>query len=80
LNSITDKNKGYARLKEILKNEAINTSGLKEVHKTFPWVHSAIGNAKKILQGVMVKNICKAILTNSVTSSIDDIYLICSKG
>jgi len=25
--------------------------GMKEVHKTFPWVHSAIGNAKKIMLG-----------------------------
>jgi len=51
LNAITDKYRGYAKLKEILKHEQINTSELKEVHKTFPWVHSAIGNAKKILQG-----------------------------
>jgi len=25
---------------------------MKEVHKTFPWVHSAIGNAKKIMTGL----------------------------
>jgi len=50
-NAITDKYKGYAKLKELLKHEEINTTGMKEVHKVFPWVHTAIGNAKKILQG-----------------------------
>jgi len=48
---ITDKYKGYAKLKDILKHTEINTTGMKEVHKTFPWVHSAIGNAKKIMLG-----------------------------
>jgi hypothetical protein len=51
-NVITDKYKGYSKLKEILKHEEINTSGMKEVHKVFPWVHSAIGNAKNILRGI----------------------------
>jgi hypothetical protein len=50
-NVITDKYKGYTKLKEIMNHEEINTSGMKEVHKTFPWVHTAIGNAKKILGG-----------------------------
>ena len=34
-----------------MNHQEINTSEMKEVHKAFPWVHSAIGNAKKILQG-----------------------------
>lgn len=50
-NAITDKYKGYAKLKELLKHEEINTSEIEEVHKVFPWVHTAIGNAKKVLQG-----------------------------
>jgi hypothetical protein len=49
--AMTDKYRGYAKLKEIVNHEEVNTSGMKEVHKTFPWVHSAIGNAKKILLG-----------------------------
>lgn len=49
--AITDKYKGYVNLNTILKHTEINTTGMKEVHKTFPWVHSAIGNAKKILLG-----------------------------
>ncbi len=61
LNAITGKYRGYAKLKEILKHEVINTSELKEVYKTFPWVHSAIGNAKKILQGFH-HSICKEYL------------------
>jgi len=50
-NAMTDKYKGYTKLKEIVNHEEINTSGMIEVHKTFPWVHTAIGNAKKILLG-----------------------------
>ena len=49
--AITDKYKGYSKLKELLKHEEINTSEIKEVHKVFPWVHSAIGNAKNLLRG-----------------------------
>jgi transposase-like protein len=50
-NVITDKYKGYTKLKEIMNHQEINTSEMKEVHKAFPWVHSAIGNSKKILLG-----------------------------
>jgi hypothetical protein len=50
--AITDKYKGYVKLKGILKHKEINTSGLKEIHTVFPWVHSAIGNAKKVLSGL----------------------------
>jgi len=50
--AMTDKYKGYSKLKDILQHEEINTSGMKEVHKIFPWVHSAIGNAKKVLLGM----------------------------
>jgi len=51
INAMTDKYRGYSKLKEILNHQEINTTGMKEVHKTFPWVRSAIGNSKKILQG-----------------------------
>jgi len=50
-NAITDKYRGYVKLKDLLKHEQINTSEIKEVHTVFPWVHSAIGNAKKIMIG-----------------------------
>ena len=50
-NVMTDKFKGYVKLNEIMNHQEINTSGMKEVHKTFPWVHTAIGNAKKLLLG-----------------------------
>lgn len=49
---ITDKYLGYVKLKDIIGHEEINTSGIKEVHKIFPWVHSAIGNAKNLLRGI----------------------------
>ncbi|MBK5260992.1 MAG: IS1595 family transposase [Peptostreptococcaceae bacterium] len=48
---------GYNKLKLIVKqHDVINTSELIEVHKVFPWVHSAIGNAKKILDGIHHSN------------------------
>lgn len=50
-NVITDKYKGYTKLKEIMNHQEINTTGMIEVHKSFPWVHTAIGNAKKIQMG-----------------------------
>ncbi len=50
--AITDKYQGYSKLKELINHHQINTSELKEVHKVLPWVHSAIGNAKKVLQGL----------------------------
>ena len=54
---VSDAYKGYNKLEEIIKqHESINTSQLKEVHKVLPWVHSAIGNAKKILQGIHHSN------------------------
>ncbi|GAH68137.1 unnamed protein product [marine sediment metagenome] len=49
--------KGYNKLESIIgKHEIINTSEIKESHKVLPWVHSAIGNAKKILQGIHYSN------------------------
>ena len=45
---ISDGYNGYNQLKLIVKqHDVINTSELTEVHKALPWVHSAIGNAKK---------------------------------
>lgn len=54
---LSDAYKGYNKLEAIIKqHDSINTSNLKEVHKVLPWVHSAIGNAKKILQGIHHSN------------------------
>ncbi|MFH0865516.1 MAG: IS1595 family transposase [Bacteroidota bacterium] len=54
---LSDAYNGYNKLEEVIKqHDIINTSDLKEVHKVLPWVHSAIGNAKKILQGIHHSN------------------------
>lgn len=54
---ISDKYNGYNKLKLIVKqHDVINTSELTEVHKVLPWVHSAIGNSKKILDGIHHSN------------------------
>lgn len=54
---ISDGYNGYNKLKLIVKqHDVINTSELTEVHKVLPWVHSAIGNAKKILEGIHHSN------------------------
>ena len=51
--AISDAYKGYNKLEEILKaHEVVSTSAIKEAHTVLPWVHSAIGNAKKVLQGL----------------------------
>lgn len=51
--AISDAYKGYNKLKEVLiAHEVVNTSEIKKVHTVLPWVHSAIGNAKKVLQGL----------------------------
>ena len=51
--AISDAYKGYNKLEEVLKShKVVNTSEIKEAHKVLPWVHSAIGNAKKVLQGL----------------------------
>ena len=54
---VSDGYNGYNKLKLIIKqHDVINTSELIEVHKVLPWVHSAIGNAKKILGGIHHSN------------------------
>ena len=51
--AISDAYSGYNKLEDVLKaHKVINTSEIKEVHTVLPWVHSAIGNAKKVLQGL----------------------------
>jgi len=51
--AVSDAYKGFNKLEEILKShKVINTSEIKETHTVLPWVHSAIGNAKKVLQGL----------------------------
>jgi len=50
---LTDGWKGYAKLKEIIANHKVKVvDDPAEASKIFPWVHTAIGNAKKILQGI----------------------------
>lgn len=51
-----DKAVAFGCLPFLLLNNAINTSELTEVHKVLPWVHSAIGNAKKLLGGIHHSN------------------------
>jgi hypothetical protein len=51
---ITDEYKGYTKLKEIMDHQGINTSGMKEVHKTFPWVHKQLEMQKKFLEGFII--------------------------
>lgn len=54
---ISDGYNGYNKLKLIVKqHDVINTTELIEVHKVLPWVHSVIGNAKKILDGIHHSN------------------------
>jgi len=54
---LSDAYRGYNKLEDIIKeHKIINTSQIKEVHKVLPWVHSAIGNAKKILIGIHHSN------------------------
>lgn len=51
--AISDAYKGYNKLKEVLKaHQVVNTSEIKKAHTVLPWVHSAIGNAKKVLKGL----------------------------
>ncbi|NTW31278.1 MAG: IS1595 family transposase [Bacteroidetes bacterium] len=47
-----DNNKQNDIEKVVKRNYIIKLSDIKEVKKTLPWVHSAIGNAKKILKGI----------------------------
>ena len=54
---ISDAYNWYTKLKLIVKqNDVINTTELIEVHKALPWIESAIGNSKKILDGVHHSN------------------------
>ena len=54
---LSDAYAGYNKLEEVIKkHNIVNTSQIKKSHKVLPWVHSAIGNAKKILQGIHHSN------------------------
>ena len=54
---ISDGYNGYNKLELVVKqHEMINTSTMTEVHKVLPWVHSAIGNAKRLLNGIHHSN------------------------
>lgn len=52
-----------------------NVKDKTEVSKIFPWVHTAISNAKKKYQAYITKlkmSICKTISTNPVINLIED--------
>ncbi len=49
----TDGYKGYSKLKEQVKEHQVYKTSDKEVlEKTFPWVHTAISNAKRLFLGI----------------------------
>ena len=49
----TDGYTGYTGLKDIVKEHKVTvTVNPKEASKVFPWVHTAISNAKRLLLGV----------------------------
>jgi len=49
----TDGYKGYSKLKEEIKEHQVYRTFDKEVlEKTFPWVHTAISNAKRLFLGI----------------------------
>jgi len=49
----TDGYKGYSKLKEQIKEHQVYRTFDKEVlEKTFPWVHTAISNAKRLFLGI----------------------------
>src|SRR5690606_8819906 len=49
----TDGYSGYSRLKNVVReHEAIIAQNPKEVSKLFPWVHTAISNLRKVLNGI----------------------------
>lgn len=50
---MTDGYKGYSKLKDSIKQHRVTIcKDKKEVGKAFPWVHTAISNAKKICLGI----------------------------
>ena len=50
---MTDGYRGYSRLKNSIKQHSVTICKDKnEVGKAFPWVHTAISNAKKICLGI----------------------------
>lgn len=51
-NVITDGWKGYTKLPEVIAEHQQETVPAKEAHKTLPWVHTNIGNSKRILDGL----------------------------
>ena len=54
---LSDGYRGYSKLEMVIKQHiAITTTEIKEVHTVLPWVHSAIGNAKRILDGIRHSN------------------------
>lgn len=49
----TDGYRGYSRLKNVILNHKITVAeNSKQVSKIFPWVHTAIGNAKRCINGI----------------------------
>jgi len=48
----TDGYGSYAKLKKIIKGHDRQVIPAKQAHKKLPWVHTIIGNAKKIIRGI----------------------------
>ena len=62
---LTDGYRGYAKLNEVVDNNTQVVTPSKEAHKTLPWVHTVIANAKRLFLGVHYsigkKSICRII-------------------
>jgi outer membrane translocation and assembly module TamA len=49
----TDGYKGYSRLREVIKShEMVVVKDKTQISKVFPWVHTCISNAKRLLLGI----------------------------
>ena len=49
---ITDGYRSFAKLKEVVGNHIQKVVPSKEAHKTLPWVHTVISNAKRVFLDV----------------------------
>jgi transposase-like protein len=48
----TDGYRSYSKTKNIIKSHKVIMDKTKEAHKLLPWVHTAIGNAKRVINGI----------------------------
>ena len=49
---VTDGYRSFARINEVVDNHIQKVTPSKEAHKTLPWVHTVISNAKRLFLGV----------------------------